>query len=668
LAAAPEPAPALSLHHPATLVALLVTAACIVFSVTYRLIDSDFWQHLLVGKVIWTRGMIPRQHLWSWTSYGRSEVLPSWLFRWLLWPFYDRGGVPGLFVWRWITTLAAFGFAWATARHLGARGFAPLVVLAWCALVYRSRSQVRPETLAAVLLTAELWILERARNGDRRALPWLVPITWIWVNAHVSYFIAFVLIGLHGVAAGRGWGSSRTSAAPRGARSYLWVAIAMAAAAFANPFGWSALWQPFDYALHLSREPLFRGIGELQPVSLGTGWRYGLWIMVIGWPLLMLLRAPRHGLDKVEAITAALVTAYALPSQRFLGVYALVAAPYLARDLETWIRDRRWPAWTRPAAARAALASVACIGLSIPEWSRPLLRPGIGVEMERFPVAACDWIERHGIRGHGFEHFRFVGYQAWRFWPDRGRLPFMDIHQSGTPQDRAAFASAFTDPSTWSEITRRYRLDYALLDRRQRSGTELLDAIDADTTWTLAFLDDVSALYLDRVTLGAAADSLGFHALFGSAGRLAALASHADNPKLQGPLRADLERAVRESRQNATAHFLLASLDMATEHLPAAAAHLRAALAVDPSLPQAHLRLAMIALEQKRPQEAIADLEFERAANPDVPGIDVGLGMAYRQLGASERARRSFESALARDPGNDMARAWLDSLAREQPH
>jgi hypothetical protein len=583
-AAAPEPAAVLPLRHPALVTAALVAAACIAFSVTYRLIDSDFWQHLLVGKVIWARGEIPRQHLWSWTSYGRFEVLPSWLFRWLLWPFYERGGVPGLFAWRWITTLGAFGFAWATARRLGAKGLAPLVALAWCALIYRPRSQVRPETLAAVLLAAELWILERARQGDRRALPWLVPITWIWVNAHVSYFIAFVLVGLHGLAAWRGWGPSRSTVASRDARPFLWVGLAMAAIAFANPFGWAALWQPFDYALHLSREPLFRGIGELQPVTIGTGWRYGLWLAVFGWPLLMLLRARRHGLDRVEGITAVLVTAYALPSQRFLGVYALVAAPYLARDLETWIHERRWPPWTRPAAARAGLVALTCVMISIPEWTRPLLHPGVGVEMERFPVAACDWIERHGIGGRGFEHFRFVGYQAWRFWPDRRRLPFMDIHQSGTREVRAAFAAAFTDPGSWDEIARRYRLDYALLDRRQRSGVELLDVVDADSTWALVFLDDVSALYLHRSTLGPAADTLAFRVLGGGASRLAMLATHADDPALQAPLRADLERAVRESRQNATAHFLLASLDLAGGRLPAARAHLQAALAVDPTI------------------------------------------------------------------------------------
>jgi hypothetical protein len=652
------------------LAATLVVAACIVYTVSFRIIDSDFWQHLLVGRVIWERGAIPRQNLWSWASYGRPEVLPSWLFRWMLWPFYSWAGVTGLFEWRWITTLAAFGFAWAAARRLGAKGLTPLVVLAWCALVYRPRSQVRPETLAAVLLAAELWILERVRHGERRTtlwLAWLVPITWVWVNAHVSYFLGFVLLGIHGWGAWLGWRPARSITARPPVAPYLYVALAMAAVAFANPFGWSGLWQPFDYAFHLSQEPLFRGIGELQPVTFSTGWRYGLWLMIMIWPLLGLLRVARHGFDRVEAVTAVLVMAYALPSQRFLGVYALVAAPYLARDLEEWVERLRWPRWTARPGARAALAALACVAFSLPEWARPLLRPGIGVDLERFPVAACDFMEHHGIRGRGFEHFRFVGYQAWRFWPDRGRLPFLDIHQSGTPEDRAAFAAAFTEPESWPRIAARYRFDYALLDRRQRSGVGLLDVIDADSSWALVFLDDVSALYLNRLTQERASDSLAFRVLGGGERRLAELAGGVGDSTLRADLRADLDRAIASSRLSATAHLLRSSVDMAGDHADQARADIEAALAIDPWLPDAHQRLGVVALWQERPQVAIEEFERERASNPEAAAIDVGLGLAYQQLGDLNRARRYFEVALERDPGNAVARARLDTLSRSAP-
>jgi len=439
----------------------------------------------------------------------------------------------------------------------------------------------------------------------------------------------------------------------------------MAAIALANPFGWQQLWQPFDYALHLSKEPLFRGIGELLPVSPITGWRHGLWIMVVAWPALALLRARRRGADAVELITCALATAYALPSQRFLGVYALIAAPYLARALEDAVHTWRWPRWTRATASRAALAAVTCVLIGIPEWRRPLLEPGVGIAIERFPVAACDFIARAGVRGHGFEHFRFVGYQAWRFWPDRGRLPFMDIHQSGSPVDRGAFAAAFTDPASWKNLVRRYQLDYVLLDRRQRSGAELLDEIDADTTWSLIFFDDVSALYAQRVSLASVVETFGFRRLGGGARRLTQMTYAAsEDSAMRSELRAELERAVKDSRWNATAHSMLANLAMVDNRGDEARAHLRATLAVDPAFQSAHYRLGMIDLFEGRAAEAIRELETERSISGLVPGLDLALGMAYQRGGDRARAADRYREELRRDPGNASARARLDSLDR----
>ena len=385
---------------------------------------------------------------------------------------------------------------------------------------------------------------------------------------------------------------------------------------------------------------------------------------MVGWPVLMLLRARRRGLDWVEAALCALVTAYTLPSQRFLGVYALVAAPYLARDLEERVGVVRWPRWTTSPAARAALASAACVLIGVPEWGRRVLTPGVGVALERFPVAACDFMERHGVRGRGFEHFRFVGYQAWRFWPDRGRLPFMDIHQSGTPDDRAAFARAFIEPGSWPAFASRYRLDYSLLDRRQRSGVELLNVMDADSSWALVFFDDAAALYVNRTTLRAQADSFGFHVLGAGERRLTLIAEDAArDTAMRSDVRSELERAAQASRWNATAGKLLADLDMIDGHADEARRRLLGALRVDPELPGAHRRLAVLALYQHEPRRAIAEFERERALDPEAPGLELGLGMAYEQAGDLSGARREYQRMLERYPANAVARARLDSLS-----
>jgi hypothetical protein len=62
-----------------------------------------------------------------------------------------------------------------------------------CGLTYRYRSQVRPETLATLLLVLELWILEAGRRGGRDHAPWLVAIALAWANLHISYFMGIAL-------------------------------------------------------------------------------------------------------------------------------------------------------------------------------------------------------------------------------------------------------------------------------------------------------------------------------------------------------------------------------------------------------------------------------------------------------------------------------------------
>jgi len=60
---------------------------------------------------------------------------------------------------------------------------------------------------------------------------------------------------------------------------------------------------------------------------------------------------------------------------------------------------------------------------------------------------AGDFIARNGIRGRFFNHFELGGYLLWRFWPERDRLPFMDVHQAGTRRERSAYTQALVSPA-----------------------------------------------------------------------------------------------------------------------------------------------------------------------------------------------------------------------------
>jgi hypothetical protein len=651
------------------IVAVLVAAACVTVSVTFKLFDTDFWHHLLVGRVIWETRSVPTAQLWSWPTYGGPEANSAWLFRALLWPFWSLGGVNGLFLWRWPTTLAAFGLQWATARRMGAKGFAPLAALVLCAFIYRLRSQVRPETLVAVLMALQIWILEARRRGGADRSSWLVPIAWIWANAHVSSYLGFVVLGIYlaqdALAATRrprGRGDAGAVRPAPDARRLALVGLAALAISFVNPFGGRALWQPFDFALHLRGELMYRTIAELKPVDWPRYLSSALPVLVGGWIALVAWRGLKGRFDMVEVLAMVAFTTLALSTQRFLGFYALVATPFLMRGVGEWASARRWPQPMASPWVRAAIAAGFCLGVSVLEWRRPDLPLGIGFQWDRYPVKACDFIAANGIRGRGFNNFEFGGYQAWRFWPDRGRLPFMTgTLEAATREDRFLYAGVFAVPDAWRALDRRHRFDYVLLLRRQEGDNRLLDVLDADTTWALVFADDAATVYVRRAgPLAAVAARLGAGALPAGGGGLAALGrAMAADTALVARVAAGLRARAEASPFNARDLALLANVELGRGRTGEAGALVRRALAVDPGVDRGHLLLAMVALAENRPRDAVPELERQRALTPAMAGVAVRLGQAWQRLGDIERARAWYRRELDIRPGSREA---LDSL------
>src|SRR5215831_5954112 len=503
---APRPAPVaerLAWTSPALIAVALAAAVSTLISVTFRIDDPDLWQHLAVGRFVWTRHALPLVHQWTWPSWGQPDVNPSWGFEVLLWPFWDRGGLIGLFLWRWITTLAAFGFAWAAARQSpirgvpGATGLVPAFVIAFCALTYRQRSDLRPETLSAVLFAAMLWILETRRSaaggetGGAQSGPApdrslaLIPIQWIWANTHLTAYLGVCLIGLYLL---------EDLFARRPAKRLAGVLAASVVISFVNPFGWKALAQPFEYFLFWRHEPVFQNIPELAPTPLRYNWSNGLPFLFVGWPILALWRAARRRGDRVEIVLCVVFTLQAILSRRFAGFYVLAATPFVSRDLTDLFALRFVP--RLPLAVRAAAVSAACLLVGAVEWRRWEFPIAIALDDASFPMRACDFMAANGVRGRGMNQFGISGWQVYRFWPDRSRLPFIDIHQTGTREDRDLYAFAQVSPEAWKQLDERHRFDYALLARIQFSGDRLLDALDSDSTFALVFKDDAAALYV----------------------------------------------------------------------------------------------------------------------------------------------------------------------------
>lgn len=576
---------------------LVIAAACVLATVTYPIYDPDLWQHLRVGKTIWESHSIPTTHLWSWPTYGAPDILPSWLYRAMLYPFWEAGGVHGLFAWRWLTALAAAAFSYLAARRMGARGLAPLVAIVWCAVLFRMRSQARPETLVAILMAAQLWLLEGGRAAQRegRRHPsswWIVGIALLWANIHISYYLGIFITGVY---AAEGLFRSRRLGSGAPPLQLLGVIAASIGVSFLNPFGWRALWQPFQYFLYWRHEPIYSTIGELKPVNWIVHTRDGFAIWIALSVLLAVARWVKRAGDGVQCALYAFFLAMALPSQRFVGFLAVAVAPFLARDLAQWCATWRLPTWLHSPWRRVLVTAVLLIAALMPELTMRPMNLAYGFLWSQFPVGACDWMEQHGVRGKGATLFGQAGYLLWRFFPDRSRLPFMDIHQTGTPRDRYIFAYAWSDSNAWRDLDGRHRFDYVLAPRVEGEGINILERLDADSTWRVVFLDDVSALYLRADgALAEIAERERYRYLVGSLtqiGRVGELA-YSDSSAREA-IRTELRRQVRETRQNAQAFHLLALLDLSQGHYADAIEKLQTTLRVDPTQTSAREHLAL---------------------------------------------------------------------------
>ena len=649
-----------AMTDPAMIAAALFATACILYLVTYHIYDIDLWHNLAYGRAVTRLGRVPLTQMWTWPTYGQPDVNTSWLFRVLVWKLWELAGVWGLMAWRWTSTVAAFGLAWLAARRMGARGFVPLLVLLACALVYRSRAQIRPETFAALLLSASIWILETRRHGGPDRSVWLVAIAWGWINAHLSYYILFVVLGIYlldaEVAARAGGGP-----APRRLR----VAGACAlAVSLLNPFGWHALAWPFQYFFTWRKEPFYRDIAELRPIS----WAAGHTLLIAGWPLLLAWRARRRGVDLVETLMCLFLSGLVIMGQRFLGSYAVAAAPYVARDLEEWVQGRVWPAWTARTWSRAALAALGCLSLTAWEARRPGFVPGVGIEMGEAPVHACDFIEKTGIRGRAFNDFPIGGYMLYRFWPDRERLPFLGcLTEHSTRRQRQLHHDAyFAAPEGWYALDREYHFDYAVLMRQQRGKGMLLDILDADATWSLVFADDAAAVYVRRRgPLAGVAERHGYRVLGAGLAALDRLdVATATDSTLRARLVSELRREVSESPATSLASKMLGYIALLEGRRDEARREFRRAVSISPFISRVHLQLGSLALEDGQPEVALREFEAERARDPKLEGIAFRIGQAYARSGRRDRALDWYRRELEQHPDSQEARDSLTASGR----
>lgn len=377
---------------------LLVVPA--VGAARFRIQDFDIWWHLAQGKWIVEQRAVPWEDPFSYT--GRIWIAYSWLPEIA---FYAVDRIGGLRALRWLQALGAcavVGFVYLACRAEGARRSVAVAVGLLVAFATAFEWGIRPLLFSLVLLAVLSWALRAERLAGKLA-GFVPPLLALWANVHVLFAVGLALVAFAALC--------RTLEG-RPSRS-LWTATFGAAlVTLANPYGWRLL----ENAVVLLGQPaIVPEVVEFH--SPGFGGVFGLMLAAFLFPALATIALSREPLGLFELGTFVGSLAMGLAMSRNMTLFAILAAPIVARRLEGLLPP---PAPPRPPSPRllalhwALLAGgLACAAASLPRSPAWLEQ----VESERLPIAAVDFLAERHPRARLFNDFNWGGYLIYRLFP-----------------------------------------------------------------------------------------------------------------------------------------------------------------------------------------------------------------------------------------------------------
>jgi hypothetical protein len=368
--------------------------------------DPDLWGHLRFGRDIVDRGwVVHSSDPYSFTS-DRPWINHEWLAEAFMWTAYRLGGVAGL------VALKALIASVAGALVLGTWPNKRLtlmwrdgLLLALALGVWPLFATMRPQIFSAVLFAGELFVLERARRGQRAWLAALVPIFAAWVNVHGGWLVG---AGTLAVFVACTVLDSTLEWRPRA--EVVVAALASAAATLCNPYGRQML----DFLFETVR-PDRVDIPEWSPVTSLPPVAIFLWAA----PTVIAATAIWRNRRTIPVSSIAIAVLLSIGSfrvARLIGFYALAVgmllAPYATTAGFSQIEARR--RYPFRAVGQAVAGSLVLVCLATALFGRRIPMDGDALPEPE----AASFVRSNHLHGRMLTFFDYGEYAIWHFWPD----------------------------------------------------------------------------------------------------------------------------------------------------------------------------------------------------------------------------------------------------------
>ncbi len=636
--------------------ALWLSLAALAFAFGFQKIRTfDYWWHLKTGQLIAETGAVPRVDPYSYTVPGVPWLDIHWLFQLALNGVHSLGGHAAVVlakvatVWALVAVLASIG--WRRERPL-----VTILALALMLAIAGDRFMPRPELPSFLLLAGVLALLDRfERRGDAWVYA-VVPLQIVWANLHGLFALGLVVCAIHLaseiarplVAPGERWRAPRI-------RRLASVTLLACAATLLNPNFVDGALYPIQQ-LGMIGPPEDRGlfgslIAELIPPLGGLRPAQPFVLGLVGTMAALSLGAMLLNWRTLRAADPLLWVAFlylALGAQRNLALFAIVAGPILARNLNEYFDRHPVPARALDAAGAVAALALALLATDVASgrfFDRvgSLRESGLGVVELLYPSGALEWVARESPSGPICHHMASGGYLIWRLYPEYktmvdGRLEVFGAEKFAELQ--------VVGPQRFRALHEQYEFGVVLVQYSLVQSEGLLWWLYLNSNWRLVYVDEVAAVFVRDEE----ARSRGWAEL------------DVDAPDLFASLDGRLGPSDRQRR------FARVSFYSSLRRYPVALEGWEKTLERYPDLPQGPILHAMLLQRNGHLAAAEAVLRRLLGERPDDKRLLTQVGDLRLEGGDVEAATDLYDRALALDPRFPYAALRRALLAERQGH
>jgi len=459
--------------------------------------DIDFWWHIAAGKNMLETGAIPVTDPFgvydAANMWGQAVLRSQWLGQVILYLVFNSFDLDGIILLRAAVLTLCLAIVYLRCRIDETTNLFALLITALAGMAILPHTGERPQLFSFLYLSLTFLLLDGYMRNAKRWLLYCIPLViLLWSNTHAGSVLGVVAMGLF--ASGLLL-ENRRSGEPlftSNAQLILKMLALSVAALVCTPNSFATIHRIIfvENVFFVGDNPLRDRVSEYAyPWTVWSSTKY-YWVF-IGVALVSLpgFFGRKYWKQGIVVFTIALIS---LTAYRYIPLFVLLAAPYVAASLNRFCRVRL------SVLAVNLFALVASLSFSIYGYVQGDTFQH-GIQERRFPQGALAFIKASHLGGKVFNSMNWGGFLTWNL---KGKVTVFIDGRMLDPRRLVQYTHILWTTPEGREFFEQGNFDMVLLPYGNEFSGEkypVLTYLINHPAWQVAYQDSLGFLFVRRL-------------------------------------------------------------------------------------------------------------------------------------------------------------------------